>query len=387
MPDNNEIKIKKLPFYWRLYNPKNKIKNIVNDFYPFCFDYDSENQLLIQKRNKKVLKALNMIYTEEYNIGYLQDGYTISKSYGTDFINYLNKILNNNLSIKKVLEIGCGGCVILEEIKKKGLDVCGIDSSPFAANQGKKKNIEVIQDFFPSKKLTQKFDLIFHADVLEHIDEYKNFLEAQFEQLNDNGYLVVNVPDASESIENGDISMAMHQHLNYFTKKSLNYTLSLVGFDVISVDSAGYGGSIYATCQKKTKKNDFRTKTKDNFYKNFIIRAKKTIDNFKSISENIINDPNRSLGYYIPLRTLPYLSFLNHNNNYRFFDDTSHWHKCVFDGMDVPIENFSDLVKFPTTDIILMSLTFEDIIKKKLQNNFGKTLNVISLKELITTAK
>ena len=55
--------------------------------------------------------------------------------------------------------------------------------------------------------------------------------------------------------------------------------------------------------------------------------------------------------------------------------------------MDVPIENFSDLVKFPTTDIILMSLTFEDIIKKKLQNNFGKTLNVISLKELITTAK
>ena len=251
----------------------------------------------------------------------------------------------------------------------------------------KKKNIEVIQDFFPSKKLTQKFDLIFHVDVLEHIDEYKNFLKAQFEQLNDNGYLVVNVPDATESIESGDISMAMHQHLNYFTKKSLNYTLTSVGFDVISVDSAGYGGSIYATCQKKSNINSFMNKTKDNSYKNFIIRANKTIDNFKSISENIINDPKRSLGYYIPLRTLPYLSFLNYNNNYRFFDDTSHWHKCVFDGVDISIENFSDLIKFPTTDIVLMSLTFEDIIKKKLQKNFGKALNVISLKELITTAK
>jgi SAM-dependent methyltransferase len=58
-------------------------------------------------------------------------------------INYLSKILKNNSSIKKVLEIGCGGCVILEQIKKGRLYVCGIDSSPFAATQGKKKNIEV----------------------------------------------------------------------------------------------------------------------------------------------------------------------------------------------------------------------------------------------------
>jgi len=384
---DNEIIIKKLPFYWRLSNQKNKIKNIVNDFYPFCFDYDYEDGLLIQKRNKKVLKALNTIYTKEYNIGYLQDGYTISKSYGTDFINYLSKILNNNSSIKKILEIGCGGCVILEQIKKKNLYVCGIDSSPFAATQGKKKNIEVITDFFPSKKITQKFDLIFHVDVLEHIDEYKNFLKAQYEQLNDNGLIVVNVPDASKSIERGDISIAMHQHLNYFTKKSLSYILNSVGFDVISVDNAGYGGSIYATAQKKSNtKKDYMNKAKDNSYKNFVLRAKKTIGNFKSTSENIINDPKRSLGYYIPLRTLPYLSFLNHNHNnyYRFFDDTFHWHNCIFDGVNIPIESFSDLINRPTTDIILMSLTFEDIIKKKLQKTFGKNLNVMTLKKLTT---
>lgn len=387
---NNEIIIKKLPFYWRLSNPKNKIKNVVNDFYPFCFDYNYEDGLLIQKRDKKVLKALNTIYTEEYNIGYLQDGYTISKSYGTDFINYLSKILKNNSSIKKVLEIGCGGCVILEQIKKDRLYVCGIDSSPFAATQGKKKNIEVITDFFPSKKITQKFDLIFHVDVLEHIDDYKNFLKAQYEQLNDNGLIVVNVPDASESIESGDISMAMHQHLNYFTKKSLSYILNSVGFDVISLDKAGYGGSIYATAQKKSNaKKDYMTRAKDNSYKNFVLRAKKTIDNFKSTSENIINDPKRSLGYYIPLRTLPYLSFLNHNsnNNYRFFDDTFHWHNNIFDGVNIPIENFSDLINSPTTDIILMSLTFEDIIKKKLQETFDKSINVMTLKKLTNKIK
>jgi hypothetical protein len=184
--------------------------------------------------------------------------------------------------------------------------------------------------------------------------------------------------------------MAMHQHLNYFTKKSLSYILNSVGFDVISLDNAGYGGSIYATAQKKsnTKKN-YMTKAKDNSYKNFVLRAKKTIDNFISTSENIINDPKRSLGYYVPLRTLPYLSFLNHNsnNNYRFFDDTFHWHNCVFDGINIPIESFSDLISRPTTDIILMSLTFEDIIKKKLQETFGKSINVMTLKKLSTKVK
>lgn len=380
----SEITIKHLPFYWRLSKIKNKTKNVVNDFYPFSFDFDYENGLLIQKRNGEVLKALTSIYTEEYNIGYLQDGYSIAKSYGTDFINYINKHIANNPSIKNVLEIGCGGCVALDQIKKKGLEVCGIDPSPFAATQGKKKNIDVITDFFPSKKITQKFDLIFHVDVLEHIDDYKSFLIAQYEQLNENGFIVVNVPDASESIKIGDISMAMHQHLNYFTIKSISYILSSVGFEVITVDEAGYGGSLYAIGQKKNSiKKNYLDKAEHLEYDNFILNAKKTIDNFKKVSEKILNESNRSLGFYIPLRTLPYLSFLSHYNNYRFFDDTIHWHNCVFDGSKVPIENFSDLMKNPTTDIIIMSLTFGDIIKNKLTKNFGDKIKIITLKDLI----
>ena len=378
----NEIIIKDLPFYWRLSNINNKTRNVVNDFYPFSFDFDFENGLLIQRRDREVLKALKTIYTEEYNIGYLQDGYSIAKSYGTDFINFINKHIANNPSIKNVLEIGCGGCVVLDQIKKKGLEVCGIDSSPFAATQGKKKNIEVVTDFFPSKKLTEKFDLIFHVDVLEHIDDYKRFLIAQYEQLNENGFIVVNVPDASESIKIGDISMAMHQHLNYFTKKSISYILNSVGFEVITVDQAGYGGSIYAIGQKKNSvKKNYSDKVEPSEYNNFIFMAKKTIDNFKKVSENILNDSDRSLGFYIPLRTLPYLSFLS-NYDYRFFDDTIHWHNCVFDGSKVPIENFSDLMKTPTTDIMVMSLTFGNIIKNKLTKNFGDKINTITLKDL-----
>ena len=83
-------------------------------------------------------------------------------------------------------------------------------------------------------------------------------------------------------------------------------------------------------------------------------------------------------------------SRLRGNNDHSLssqFDDTFHWHNCVFDGLNIPIESFSDLISRPTTDIILMSLTFEDIIKKKLQKTFGKEINITSLKKLITKVK
>ena len=177
--------------------------------------------------------------------------------------------------------------------------------------------------------------------------------------------------------------MAMHQHLNYFTKTSLSYILNSVGFEIISVDNAGYGGSIYAIGQKKNSlRINYSNKEDIQDYNNFVLKAKKTINNFKKVSENIFNDSNRSLGYYIPLRTLPYLSFLSHND-YRFFDDTTHWYNCVFDGSSVPIENFSDLIKSPTTDIVIMSLTFGDIIKKKLKENFGERIKITTLKDLM----
>jgi 2-polyprenyl-3-methyl-5-hydroxy-6-metoxy-1,4-benzoquinol methylase len=383
-----DIIIERLPFYWRLTPSDIKTPNLVNNYYPFAFDYDKEFCLVKQKRNEKVLSALDLIYKQEYNIGYLRDDNLIAKPYGKDFIVYLQNILKKNLNIKKILEIGCGGCVVLDKLKRNGYEVYGVDSSPFAAVEGAKKGVEVITDFFPSSKIYQKFDMIFHVDVLEHIDNYQDFLRHQYEQLNENGILVVNVPDASESINSGDISMAMHQHLNYFTEDSLGILLSTVGFEVISVDKAGYGGSLYAVGQKRINTAKIRNvMAGDLQYEIFSKRAEQLIKSFSEYSHKVLSNGKRKLGFYVPLRALPYISSQGIYNGFRFFDDTNHWHMNEFDGINVPVENFNDLMQNPVSDLMIMSLTFGEKIRNNIMEKFGNRINVMTLGDMIVGNK
>lgn len=381
-----DIQIERLPFYWRLSPKKMGVNsNVVDDYYPFSFGFDSANGLVVQKRNQNVLAALECIYKEEYNIGYLQDGNEIAKPYGNDFISFLFNILKKNTNIKKILEIGCGGCIVLDKLNKNGYDVYGMDSSPFAAAEGRKKGIDVITDFFPSSQLPGKFDMIFHVDVLEHIDDYPNFLTHQYEQLNDDGLIVVNVPDATDSIMTGDISMAMHQHLNYFTVISLSKVLINSGFEVLSINKAGYGGSLYAVGKKKSNKNNISTHSfREDDYEKFTIRADKVINSFGEYSNRVLSNRHHTLGLYVPLRSLPYISKQDINGGFRFFDDTNHWHMNYFDGVNVPIENFNDLKQNPVTDMIVMSLTFGDVIRNKIIKEFGDRINVVTIGDLIS---
>jgi 2-polyprenyl-3-methyl-5-hydroxy-6-metoxy-1,4-benzoquinol methylase len=383
-----DVTIEQLPFYWRLSPVNKKVANVVNDYFPFAFAFDLDNGLVTQLRNQKVLSALDCIYKQEYNIGYLQDGNEIAKPYGKDFIAYLQTALERHPKINKILEIGCGGCVVLDHLKKNGYKVCGIDSSPFAATEGAKKGVDVITDFFPSPRISEKFDMIFHVDVLEHVSDYASFLKHQYDQLNEMGIVIINVPDATDSIKVGDISMAMHQHLNYFTENSLRNVLKNEGFEVLSVDKAGYGGSLYAIGRKNS-----RAVVEEGGgghccdYENFSSKAERVVASFCEYSGKLLSDNKRTVGFYVPLRALPYISKLGIYKGFRFFDDTAHWHMNIFDGVDVPIENFDDLKKNPVTDLIIMSLTFGNVIRNKILKEFGARINVITLGDLIAESK
>jgi trans-aconitate methyltransferase len=380
------IEIGQLPFYWRLATREEKVNSPVHSTYPFSFDINSELGLVIQRRDPRVLVALEKIYQLGHNIGYLQDANELARPYGTDFIRYLTDILKKNDNISKILEVGCGGCVVLADLKSRGYNVLGIDSSPFAAQQGAKKGVDVLTAFFPSDRLEGNYDLIFHVDVLEHIEDPISFLRHHYTKLNNNGLVVVNVPDATESIQLGDISMAMHQHLNYFTLDSLARTLQAAGLELVSVEKAKYGGSLYAT----GRRSDWSSQAKNTYavdhqeaYRDFAAKAMQAVESMRSLIEEITSNTENTLGFYVPLRSLPYIATLTTHCDFRLFDDTTHWHHREFDGIDVAVENFSDLKARPVSHIIIMSLTFAETIRKKIYAAFGETIQVVTLSEVI----
>src|SRR5258706_4514743 len=238
------MKIDQLPFYWRL--KEKGSPNLVPDFQPFEFDFDESIQLVIQKQDQTVLKHLEEIYRAEYNIGYLQDANEIAKPYGKDFMDFIERSLNTwGKGVKQILEVGCGGCTILSELKRNGYGVIGVDPSPIAARDGAKKGITVINEFFPTDKFPQNVDLIFHSDVQEHVSDPVQFLKNQRAQLNEGGLMIVSLPDCNEGVERGELSMAMHQHLNYFDSESLRNTVEAAGLKLLTIEVAQYGGSIY----------------------------------------------------------------------------------------------------------------------------------------------
>jgi len=368
-----------LPVYWRIKkNKKDKIKNIPSIF-EYKFSELKKINLLIEKRSKKLLNFLNEIYKKESNIGFLQEGHAMAKGYGDDFLKFLHKEIKNK-KIKDILEIGCGSCFILKKLKNEGYNVIGLDPSPFTVKEALKEDIKVYKGFFPNPYLKENFDLIFHIDVLEHVDKPIEFLMGIRKKIKNPGYIIIKVPDCTESIKAGDISFITHQHVNNFTENSLKNLVRFCGFKILKFEKSKFGSSLYCFAKKQaiTKKNKYKNNENTKFFN----KIDNNINNFKKIIYKLISE-KKTIGFYVPLRAFPYIfSCKKKIKSYRLFDDTFHYRNNFFDGCNIKIENFNDLITSPVDHLFVMSFPFGKKIKSRVKKKNPRQ-KVTLLKELV----
>lgn len=377
----SDLALGEMPFYWRLKNRVDR-PNVVADRLPFSFSHDPRIGLLTQATDEKLLTSLRKIYSENYNIGYLQDHNELAKPYAIDWLRFLKESLAAEKDARTVLEIGCGGCVILKEISNWGYDVLGVDPSPIATEAARVKNLRVVPDFFPSPNVVTKVDFILHMDVLEHVSDPLEFLKQHRGSLNAGGLIAVSVPDSSENIELGDVSMAMHQHINYFDKESLARTFRAAGFVPVAIERAKYGGSLYGTARLASV---VEASTADESFdaSSFVTRCKHSRVAFQKVVLDAVAAGAKEIGLYCPLRAHPYLAGFDIPVPVRFFDDTAHWHRKMFDGTTIEIENREDFAARAPDFTIIMSLTFGSVIEAKLRD-VCPDAKVTTLRKVIT---
>ncbi|HEV8646186.1 MAG TPA: class I SAM-dependent methyltransferase [Burkholderiales bacterium] len=360
----HQIDLPEMPFYWRIRKSSADQHRSIPGRLSYSFGLRPDIDLVIEKRNDRLLSSLREVYREESNIGFLQDGHTLSKGYGDDFLDFIQRSLAG-VRGKRVVEIGCGGCYLLERLSGAGYDVTGVDPSPIAIAKGREKGIRVIPDFFPSSHIDFKADLIFHVDVLEHVDDPVAFLKNQRDALSDEGLAIINVPDCTQSIALGDISIASHQHLNSFDQHSLYKAVTTSGLDVLTIDKSKFGGSLYCLATRsKSPTTSFHDPGDGSNARTFFSKALAASAKFQALMRPLLA-AKRSVGFYMPLRAVPYLASLGRLDGVRLFDDIGHWHKGFIDGLDIPIENFDDLVHRPVDHLFIMSLTFGKAVKSK----------------------
>ena len=370
-----------VPFYWRVKLAVSQAPLDIPVRLPFAFSFMDDLQLVIQRRDPVVLKWLERVYKEDANVGYLQEGHALAESYGGEFIEFFRRasaLLPQPPA--SAADIGCGGVYLLQKVREQGLTVKGIDPSPVTAAAGRKAGIEIVPDFYPSLSLTEKFDVLFHYDVLEHVENPVAFLRAHHANLSSLGALVFAVPDCSQHIELGDVSMLLHEHLNYFDSESLANVVRAAGFEPLLLEHARHGGVLLCCAVPAANRDAPVVSVKgDSKFRSFRAKAQTALRRFAALA----NESGRGeLGLYVPLRAFPYLGQLPSDIQLRFFDDDPGLSGHYYDGFDVAVESLDDLTARPPGQVIVCSLVFGHKIVAKLREKQVGELHVVMWSEL-----
>ncbi len=100
---------------------------------------------------------------------------------------------------ESVLEIGCGHGLFIEKLQAKGISCTGLEFNQAAVKVGIEKGLNILsQDIFEhSKEHGGSYDIVYFFQVLEHITQVNEFLQACIDVLKVGGKLIVGVPNSN----------------------------------------------------------------------------------------------------------------------------------------------------------------------------------------------
>lgn len=138
-----------------------------------------------------------------------------------------------NLEKGRLLDIGCGEGVLLENAKRQGFDVTGVDFSENAIKICHQKNLNAICLDIEGEELpfNEEFDIVIAGEIIEHLYDYYRFLASANNCLRGNGLLFLTTPNSAwfvcrvlHLLGKAATEMDTRQHLRFF---SLRYLLSI----------------------------------------------------------------------------------------------------------------------------------------------------------------
>lgn len=188
----------------------------------------------------------------------------------------------------QILDYGCGQGWFLEEAKKRGWEVWGIEYSEAAIRLGKEKGIAILSLEEAEKFEQGFFDVVVMIEVIEHVTDIHEPLIKTNTCLRPGGLFYCTTPNFN-SIEryclrpNNFRIITWPEHLNYFTRKTLCKIAEKHGFAKKKVLTTGLSFSL-----KKTKKilDDGTTvitntdeQIREKIHGNFVLRLIKNIVN------------------------------------------------------------------------------------------------------------
>ena len=153
--------------------------------------------------NKKEIEKFSKIAEEWWNPG---GKFKPLHKFNPIRISYIKDNIIKSLKLKKhkkplhnvsILDVGCGGGLLSEPMKKLGAEVVGIDASEkniqVAKLHAKKNNLDINYFCASPENFTKKmkFDVVLNMEIVEHVEDVDFFLKSSAKLLKRGGIMFV----------------------------------------------------------------------------------------------------------------------------------------------------------------------------------------------------
>ena len=105
------------------------------------------------------------------------------------------EVLSKHAKGKKLLDIGAGSGILVEQALEKGFSATGVEPSRWLWQKAQERNLSVFLGTFPHPKINELFDVITLIDVIEHVPDPVGLLKDAAKALSPDGIIVVATPD------------------------------------------------------------------------------------------------------------------------------------------------------------------------------------------------
>ena len=348
-------------------------KKKVKEFYKLSLKFNTINSLVsINKRHKK-----EIMFNKTYP--YRSSQSLLVKKHFKE----LSKKIRKNYQFKKILEIGSNDGSFAKNFRKSEI-VC-VEPCFDVAKILKGYGFKVIPEYFDKnlvKRLVynfNKFEVIFSANTITHINKIEKVLTNIKQVLSNNGVFILEEPSFLECFKKNAFDQFYNEHIYVLSTIALKNILKKIGLKIVNLENVDiHGGStryyithaqnkkfkisssIFTQINKEKKIGLDKFSTYKKFSQNIIRLKKKLIKLFKKIkSKN-----GKIIGYGASAKAVTVVNYCNLKKNYfEYFLDTT----------NNKIGNY-----LPGTEIIVRKYD-----KSKLNNNFFYFLGAWNFKKEI----
>lgn len=203
-----------------------------------------------------------------YEYSFLSSSSEVAKKHWQEFAQDVNELAKKKKLF--VLEIGSNDGYLGKCFMELGHNYLGVDASPVMVDIANKADIETWHGLFNIEfarkinKLYKKADYIIANNVFNHIDDLHSFMDSVNDVLNPDGSFVIEVPYWLLEFKEINFGKIYHEHVNYFTIKSLKTLFDQFGFKITHVNLNDYHGG---TMRVYASKNHENTKLLQKFIK------------------------------------------------------------------------------------------------------------------------